>query len=182
MADDGRTTKRSCVSHGTASAIRGRASVRGGFTLIELIIVVLLVGIILSMAAPSFRGLGNDVQNAARESSGFLRQTRAAAIAKTSAYRIVVVSDQELRTEFGSTCTTGSWENDPRLTLVLREGVKFEGGLITAGTELVCFSSRGIGDASPSFVVRDRQGNAYQLDVFTGGAVVTTPLSGGGGS
>ncbi len=151
---------------------------RAGFTLVEVILVVILLGVLLSVAAPSFKGYENSLPTAARQSASFFRQTRSLAMARTAAYRVVVVSPTELRVDFASTCNSAAWQTDPRVRLDLTEKITMEGADIVAGTTLVCYSSRGIGNNSPSFLLRDRRKNAHRVDVFTGGAVVTTPAPG----
>lgn len=152
---------------------------RAGFTLLEALIVLLMISVVLSIAVPAISGLGNELQSAAHDTAGLFRQTRSLAMARTAAYRVVVVSNSELRGEFASTCDATTWQDEPRLRLSLAGGVVMEGTDISAGNELVCYSSRGIGDASPTVRVRDRRGDAFQVDVFTGGAITVSPVTGG---
>lgn len=159
---------------------RGNRCRRAGFTLIEAIIVMLLVGVVLTIAAPSLRGVGKELESAASEAAAVFRQTRSAAMARTAAYRVSVVSPTELRGEFASTCGSTTWETDTRVRLDLRDGIVMAGDSIIAGKSLVCYSSRGLGDASPTFTVRDRRGREFRIDVFVGGAVDVAPVIGGG--
>jgi prepilin-type N-terminal cleavage/methylation domain-containing protein len=153
-----------------------RLTGRGGFTLVELLIVLVLTGIILGIAANSFRGLENTLRSGSSEVTSFLRQARSSAVAATSAYRVVVTSTTRLRTEFAPSCAASVWQPDTRITLDLRDGVVLEGAAIVADSTLLCFDTRGLADASPTFVLRDREGRAERVDVFLGGAVTTTPV------
>jgi prepilin-type N-terminal cleavage/methylation domain-containing protein len=164
---------------GSASAtggVPGCARARAGFTLVELLIVLVITGLMLTIAVPRFRGLENQLQNAAMETASFFRQARTSAMARTSAYRVVIVSDTELRGEYATSCAATTWTDDPRTRLVLRDGVVMEGSVIVAGDELVCYNARGVADASPVFNLKDLELNGQLVEVFLGGAVRTTPI------
>jgi len=154
--------------------IRGGA----GFTLIELLIVVSVLGIVFSIAAPRLRGLENELGNAAFETAGFLLRARAEAMTSTSAYRVVAESQTRLRTEFSRGCGVGEgeWSVDRGLILELRAGISFEG--LEEG-ELVCFNSRGLADANPTVRIRERGAGASDVEVFVGGAVEVRPVEEG---
>jgi len=134
------------------------------------------LGILAGIAFINFRPLGNDLHNATTELAGYLRQVRARAMATTSAYRVVVVSNTELRAEHARACADTSWTHEPRLRLQLREGVTMS-GIPAVGERLVCFTSRGItgitqGSQNPRVTLRDARGNTRQVEVYVGGAVV----------
>lgn len=149
---------------------RGRR-IRAGFTLVEVLIVVSMLGLLMSVAATRFTGLGNDLENATTDTAGFLRQVRARAMSTTSAYRVVIDSDTQLRTEHARRCADGDWTQDPSLTLRLRERTAIKGDDIVAGDTVLCFNSRGIADATPELTIRDHAGYANRVQVFLGGGV-----------
>src|SRR5690606_10201974 len=155
---------------------RSSASRRSGFTLFELLIVLVLVGIVLAIAAPRLRGFDNELANAASETAGFFRQTRSTALASTSAYRVIVVSPTRLRTELSGSCAAPTGRPDDQRRLELRDGIVMQGTPIVAGSTLVCFDSRGMASASPAFELRDREGKRYSIQLFLGGAVQMAPV------
>lgn len=144
-----------------------------GVTLLESLVVIAIIGILAGIAFINFRPLGNDLHNATTELAGYLRQVRARAMATTSAYRVVVVSNTELRVEHARACNDTTWLPEPRLSLQLREGVTMS-GIPAAGGQLVCFTSRGLtaNNQNPRITLRDRRANTRQVEVFVGGAVV----------
>lgn len=155
------------------SSERGRATTRHGFTLLELLVIVSMIGLLLTIAAPNFRGLGYDLESAARETAGYFRLVRAQAITTTSAYRVVVASDTRLRAEFARTCTEPDelWEEDRRHSLQLREQTFLQGAEIQPEAVLLCFNTRGLADANPVLTVRKLGGDAFEVEVFLGGGV-----------
>lgn len=144
-----------------------------GLSIVELLIALSVLGIIFGIAAINLRPLSNDVANAATEAAGFFRQVRARAMATTSAYRVVVASNSELRAEYARACSDTAWLPEPRLSLQLREGVTMS-GIPAAGGQLICFTSRGLtaDNQNPRITLRDRRGNTRQVEVYVGGAVV----------
>lgn len=142
-----------------------------GFTVIELIIVLSVIGIMMSIATLRFRGLQNELENAARETSGFVRQARAEAMSTTSAYRVRSVSASQLGAEFAASCNADDddWQVDRSLTTRLEGRVSYEG--LEPDSVLVCFDSRGVGNRDPAIRLRERNGNASDVEVFVGGAV-----------
>ena len=159
-----------------ATAMSAPLTKRRGFTMLELLVVISVLGLVLAIAVPRFRGLSNELQNAERATAGFFRQTRAEAMTTTSAYRVIVDSGTRLRAEFARTCgdPDADWTVDSGLPLQLEERTSFEG--VSADSTLICFNSRGVGDANPTLRVRQRYGDASDIEVFVGGAVRTTPV------
>lgn len=148
---------------------------RHGFTLPEILIVVIVIGILLSIAGNRFRGLGNELENASRETASFLRVVRAEAVVTTSAYRVIVASDRALRTETARGCTgvpDDEWAPDPSKRLELRDGVVFAGAGMTAGTVLLCFGPRGVANENPTFLLENLQGQRRQVEALIGGGVI----------
>jgi prepilin-type N-terminal cleavage/methylation domain-containing protein len=152
--------------------------VRGGFSLVEALVVMALVGVVLGISANTFRGMTNDLENAVAETAGFFRQTRVKAMATTSAYRVVVNSSTELAAEWAATCSDLTWTNDAALTLRLRDHTKLDG--LTAGAIVTCFNSRGVASGNPKLTVHDRRGRKTEVEVFVGGGVrINRPAPGG---
>jgi type II secretion system protein H len=63
---------------------------RNGFTLIELVLVMLLIATVVAMAAPSLRGWshGRDLFNSAEEFVAMTRLARSYAISESTTYRL----------------------------------------------------------------------------------------------
>ena len=89
---------------------------RRGFTLIEFLVVVAVIGIVAAIAALDVRPLNNEARNAASEFASTVRQTRARAMATTSAYRLVLVANDRVVVETRATCDgSETWVAEPRL-------------------------------------------------------------------
>jgi prepilin-type N-terminal cleavage/methylation domain-containing protein len=166
-----RSTRRDAGRPTRADPRPGR---RPGFTLVEALIVVILVGLVMGIAANTFSGLSNDLENAAAETGAFFRQVRARAMTTTSAYRVVYASATELRTESARACNDTTWTGDAGLSLVLRERTTVKADGIADGDVVVCYNSRGIGNASPTLIVTSRVGEEAEVEIFAGGAVRVT--------
>lgn len=156
-----------------ARTTRSGKHTSGGFTLLEVLMVAVIVGIMASIVAPNFRRMSNDLLNGAREAASFLRLARAQAIATTSAYRLKAVSTLEFQGEYARRCDDdeSEWVADSRVRWELREGLQVGGGGIAPDSVIVCYDSRGQANASPTLVLVDRYGTSARLDVFLGGTV-----------
>jgi Tfp pilus assembly protein FimT len=143
--------------------------------------VVVVIGILLSIVGNRFRGLGNDLENATRETASFLRLVRAEATTTTSAYRVVVESETALRTEWARGCTgvpDDEWSAERSKRLALRDGVTLVGANAAPGTVLLCFSPRGVGNQNPVLVLEDLRGDQRQVEALIGGGVIITDVGG----
>lgn len=145
----------------------------GGFTMIEMVMVLVIVGIMASIVAPTFRGMSNDLENGVREGASFLRLARAQAMATTSAYRMRAASASVFQGEYARGCDDDEdeWVADARVRWELRDGVQVGGGGVQADSVIVCYDSRGQANASPSLVLVEPSGDAGRIDVFLGGTV-----------
>ena len=143
-----------------------------GFTLIELLITLGIFGIVMGIAAMNLRPLQGNLQNSAVNLSGHMKKVRARAMASTSAYRVVYVSPSELRAEVSNRCSAdaSTWQAAPRFGFTLEQPITLQNGL-NAGDALLCFSSRGFADASPTFTLQDDKGKTRQVVTYRGGAV-----------
>lgn len=138
---------------------------RQGFSLLELLITLGVLGIVMGIAALNLRPLSGDLETAANEVIGMFRQARARAMTTTSAYRITPTSPETFVVEYATGCGATTWTNDPKLVRTLREGVQ----LTSTGWQ-VCFNSRGLANSAPIFGVAE-DGTTINLQVFLGGAV-----------
>ena len=145
---------------------------RQGFSILELLVVMAVAGIIMGIAALNLKPLQGDLQNSTSNLAGHMKKVRARAMASTSAYHIVYVSPSELRAEVSVRCSDNSntWQDAPGFGFVLEEPVTLVNNL-NEGDEMVCFSSRGLANASPTFTLRDDKGKKRRIELFRGGAV-----------
>ncbi len=151
--------------------MRKRTRIIQGFTLFELLITVSILGIVLGIGALNLKPLSGDLQNSTSNLAGHLKQVRARAMASTSAYRLVYVSPTQLRAEVSSKCSASSWTTDARFGFELERPVRLRAGAWNAGDAVVCYSSRGLANASPVFTLQDDKGKTRQIEVFRGGGV-----------
>ena len=116
-----------------------------GFSLVELLIVLAVVGVVLAIAALNLRPLGAPLDQAANGLAGSLRQARTKAMATTSAYRVRPTSPTRVITERANRCgaDTDAWTNVPGMTFEL------EGNIVLAADDWeVCFTNRGMARAN----------------------------------
>jgi prepilin-type N-terminal cleavage/methylation domain-containing protein len=154
---------------------------RHGFTLLELLILLAVLGIVFAIAALDVRPLTNDARNAATELASAVRLTRSRAMATTSAHRLVVDGPSSLRVEAAVGCDDpeDDWAVEDRF------GTTFSGGATlqeiaqgggdpapaASGDVLLCFDARGLADASPTVLLEDGRGRSATVDVYAGGGV-----------
>jgi prepilin-type N-terminal cleavage/methylation domain-containing protein len=141
-----------------------------GFTLVELLVGLGILGIVLSMAILNLGTFGNELNNSKSEISSYIRSVRARAMASTSAYRIVYVSSSQLKAEQATNCSATTWTGDTTYNLSLRDQVTFTNDL-TANTSLLCFNARGISNQGTTLLLRDKKGKTGEVEVFVGGAL-----------
>lgn len=138
----------------------------GGFTLAEMLTVMMLAAIISGVALVNFRDFDNPLENGAAQLSSFIKQVRAEAIRSTSAYIITPTSTSRLETSFAATCTTPDPEPDSRITLDLPNGAS-----LVDTNWAFCFNSRGLPDANIEISLSDVGGANRTVEVLLGGSV-----------
>jgi prepilin-type N-terminal cleavage/methylation domain-containing protein len=157
---------------GRRSARRSTRGARQGFTLIEIIITLAVIGIVLAIAALNLRGFHDPLHEAATDLSGLMKQSRAKAMATTSAYRVLVSpsGSQHLITEAAISCDTAStgWTADSALTTDLPAHITMT---VTQGSLPTCFDPRGIASEDVIFKLTDGNGRTMSVEVMLGGAV-----------
>jgi len=137
-----------------------------GFSLIEMLVVLAILGILLSIMGLNLRPFADPLQDSAARIEGFLKQTRAKAMATTSAYRIHYGSGF-LYAERAHRCTDTQWTPDPKLRMQLPDRVSVNWG----GSQPVCITSRGYATASRTVVLTDDRGRQKRVTLLIGGAV-----------
>lgn len=136
-----------------------------GFGLIELVATLSIAFILAGMAMLNARALYHPSRGGAEEFASFLKAARAKALATTSTYTIVPVSENELITTVSTACSSETQVEDPELRLTL------SGGASLSDTEWsICYNSRGTSNSSAVINITDNYGEK-QVQVVLGGGV-----------
>lgn len=135
-----------------------------GFTLLELLVSLTIVTVLAGIATFQLQKIHSSAESGATHLIGFFKQTRARAMATTSAYRVTAESTSKVIAERGTNCSAASWETDGQMILPLPSGVSLSG---TSWN--VCFSSRGMPDQNITVDLFDRDGQFRSVEVMLGG-------------
>lgn len=147
----------------------------GGFTTIELLIVLAIIGILAAIVALNLRPLSNHAENGANAIAAGLKQARARAMSTTSAYRLVFASPTRIEASYANSCSATAWTAEPAFDIAVEDSawVEIDGaGDDAAGVVVACYNSRGFADASTRLSVQDERGRSRTLEIFVGGGVV----------
>ncbi len=147
-----------------------------GFTLLEMIVLLAILGIIAGIAFVNLRNLENPVQNGASQLSGILKQSRAKAMSTTSAYQVAPESSGSrhlvARTAIRCSSPAADWALDPEITADIPTEVTLS---VSGGTWPTCFDPRGFASANQQFTLSDAKGATLKVELLLGGAVRTVP-------
>lgn len=141
-----------------------------GFTILELIVVLFITLILATTAIPSFAALKNPLDDGIATTLGVIKQTRAKAIATTSAYKIQASTNSHIYTQYLSKCNANTSTADSKLTLDLPIGVA-----LTSNTWSICFDSRGFAQSAQNITLYNQNGKMRTIEVFLGGAARIQP-------
>ncbi len=144
----------------------GRCRLAGGFTVIEILVVLVLIGVLSGIALMNLKALSSPAENGAAQLLGFLKQARARAISSTSAYIIVPTSTSSVITRAGMNCSDAAPVPDTSLTLALPTGAS----LASIGWA-VCFTARGLSDSNTEVTINDNQSGSRTVEILLGGGV-----------
>ena len=142
-----------------------------GFTLVELLFVLAIFAIIVAIGALNLRGLQDPLHEAATNVAGLMKQSRAKAMATTSAYRVKVSTSnaRDLVTESAISCSdTSGWAADGALSTELPKGISMS---VSQGSLPTCFDPRGLGSQDLILTFTDAKGRSMKVEVMLGGAV-----------
>ncbi|NDC38889.1 MAG: prepilin-type N-terminal cleavage/methylation domain-containing protein [Proteobacteria bacterium] len=137
-----------------------------GFSLLEMLVVLMISGVLSSMALSGLKELSNPLQSGTAQLNAFLKQVRATAISQTVAYRVQAQGSGRVITKFGNGCTSAS-TIDSALRLDLPAGTS-----LTTTTFDFCFTSRGLANQNVVLAIRDSSGTK-SVEVLLGGGVRT---------
>jgi general secretion pathway protein H len=142
----------------------------GGFTLIELIVVLAIIGLAAGVVAPAFRGLGHDARTTTAAVAALYARASGAASARrvpvtlaieTSSGRFAMLTDPDPGTP-RDTIETGE--------LPLAAGTLLSGG--ENGWALVSFDARGGARGHTIGMTGERERHEVEVDPWTAEAVV----------
>ncbi len=135
-----------------------------GFTLIELVVAVALVGVLMGVAVFEFRDVENPANNGAAQLASFFKETRAKALASTLAYTITPQSTTKIVTTKGKTCEAAQTpDNLQSLTLP-------SGSSLLQTSWAICYNARGVSNNSFDIHIAD-ENSSKVVQVVLGGGV-----------
>ncbi len=154
-------------------ALRRDITSSPGFTLLELLVVLAVFGTLIGVSSVTVFSVRNPLAEATRLVEGGLRQSRARAMASTSAYRLSATATGFIA-ETAANCGATTWTADDRYSVELPENVEF-----LDPTWDVCFNGRGVADQNIDFDVRytdprTQDQSTANITVFLGGAIEAT--------
>ncbi len=136
----------------------------GGFTLLEMLVTISIASTLIALTPFNYRALEDPVKNGSQALMGFMKKTRAKALASTRAYTIKAVSSRRVITTYGSTCSATQY-TDSTLTLDLPSSA-----YMTDSTWSICYGTRGLSNSSNDITVTD--GSVHKtVQVVLGGGI-----------
>jgi len=154
--------------------------VEQGFTLFELLLVMVVAGILFTMTAVSVKGLHNDADSAASAVSASLLQARTQAFSTTSAVRVTLTDADSLLFEINSACSVKTnWAVLNNITPDFPTGVMITPTATLKTPWSVCFTTRGdlVLPAPSPLVVSDASKHNRLLTVYLTGSVNMASVS-----
>lgn len=130
-----------------------------GFTLIELVLVILIIGLLLAVVAPSLGGMlrSQKLDAAARTIAGMLKQARIYAASQAKPYRLVIDTDD-------NTCwlevlsTSGFERPESSLGVIIELGedliIELDGGTTEGSLLMVRVEPDGVGELAQYTIQR----------------------------
>ena len=134
-----------------------------GFSILELLVTFSIAAGLSGIAIYNMHALRQPAAEAAANTVGFVKRTRAKALATTHAYTIRPLTEDLLITTYAKNCHAAKQDLDDSLTLTLPEGAEF------ATTEWsICFSSRGVSEGSVNVNIKDDD-QTKKIQIAAGG-------------
>jgi prepilin-type N-terminal cleavage/methylation domain-containing protein len=153
-----------------------------GFTLVELLVVVMLLGIGAAFAMPSVLSANKNWENASKQIAGNFKLARAKAVSKTSVYRIKPISATEFRVESATKCSEtnlSNWTPDYTFDVKMPKDTQLISPTYVDGTLKTnlldwdtCFNTKGSATKAIQITLEDTvTKNKQTIKVLTGGKV-----------
>jgi Tfp pilus assembly protein FimT len=136
-----------------------------GFSVLELLATFVIATIMMGILALNLKALNQPALDGASEFAGFVRRTRAKALATTYAYTIEPASATRIVTTYGTSCGSPTQTSDSALSMTLPDTAAFT----TTGWS-ICFTARGVSEDSAELSIHDGKDTAT-IEVAAGGAV-----------
>jgi Tfp pilus assembly protein FimT len=137
----------------------------GGFSILELLATFVITSIMLGIVALDLKAFHQPALAGASEFAGFVRRTRAKALATTYAYTIEPSSATNIITTYGTSCSSTTQTRDRALTMTLPDMAAFT----TTGWH-ICFGARGVSEDSAMLSIHDGR-DTTTVEIAAGGAV-----------
>lgn len=151
--------------HTPISAVEISVACEAGFSLIEMLFTVSIIGILLSTSISNLMVLERPLVSAASNTAGFLKQARAKAVATTSAYRVFPSDTGTVNVQSGLNCDAAATD-EQALNMELPSDVYF------SDTDWeICFTPRGLADDNVVINLQDVGGQSKQVEIYVGGAI-----------
>ena len=143
-------------------------SLNAGFTLVELLVVMAILGVVLGIVALNVKGLNNDAETAASIVSGALIQARSQALSNSAAVRVTLASSTLTFTTNDTCGATSGWTAVSNIVAPLPGGVTLSGG----SNWQACYTARGELPTPPaSLVIQDSRNRQRTLTLYLAGSV-----------
>jgi prepilin-type N-terminal cleavage/methylation domain-containing protein len=154
-----------------------------GFTLTEVLVTLVVLGVLTTIAAPNIRFGSNPLKDTSTRIAGNLKLLRAKAMSQTSAYRLQAVSGAvpgtvTLGVQRAMLCSDTVWTADPTFApedasldrQVQISQVTLNGQSKPIDSWSICYNSRGLATQNLVLTLRDDH-SGQTITVFPGGAV-----------
>jgi prepilin-type N-terminal cleavage/methylation domain-containing protein len=156
-----------------------------GFTLVEVLVVVMLLGIMAAFAMPSVLSANKNWENASKQIAGNFKLARAKAVSKTSVYKVKAISVTEFEVKSASSCDTpdptvgSTWQPDFTFDVKMPKDTQLILPTYVDGTSKtnlldwdICFDTKGAANKAIQITLQDTvTKNKQTVKVFTGGKV-----------
>ena len=134
-----------------------------GFTIIELLCVMVLISVLSATAIYNLKSIGNPLSSASYTLENFLQLARSRAISGTHIVKVQPASNHKLEA-FSSDSCTGTMTKITALFLELPTDAD-----LTDTTKTVCFTQRGLTSTTTSFTIQNSLGETKTVKIALGG-------------
>jgi prepilin-type N-terminal cleavage/methylation domain-containing protein len=138
-----------------------------GFSLVELLVVLLMMGLLMALAIPSFLGIKKPLRQSVESIKAQINLIALKSRATGKAYRMVPSSPKQLKIQSGANCDipTSQWNEQSNLTIDLSENTAL------SDTPLPIYDNPTTISTAPQYldwsICFDRQGRVAKATTFT---------------